>query len=197
MRKAMAVLVIVLLAAFVTDGILAAEPQTQKGSKFVYYGFSGLSNLGIDGSYIGGGTFFKDDLGVYLALSMALKNTDPGSGEEVSDNTFGFNLGLEWFVWKKGAVGFNLIPYLTYNNRSEDASDDLGSYTLKQNKIGVGLGLGVEWWATESISLFGGASVGFKSTSGTREYASSEVEYSTTEIGFVDPSSSLGISFWF
>lgn len=192
-------LVVMLLLIFCLAGLLqAAEPQTAKGSKFVYYGFSGLSELGIKGSSIGGGFFFKDDWMVWASTGMSFKNEDPGGGAaEVGTNSLHVNLGIEYYILKKGDVAFTLSPTLMFRTGSSDLTGDLGAYSKKETGFGIGLGLSAEWFASESISLFGGATVGYKTLSGTNELPSGDIDYSGSTLGFLDSGSSLGICFYF
>lgn len=198
MKRLIYVTTMFIMIMMVAVVLQAAEPQTKPGTKFLYYGFSGLDNLGIKGSFVGGGYFFKQDVAVFGDVSFGFKNTDPGEGgEELGDDAIELALGVEWFAMKKGAVGLYLGPQLIYSRSSSDAAGANGLFTTTENTVGLALSISAEWWVTEEISFWGGTHVGFTSMSGSREHGTAKTEYSATRIGFLDDTAKIGIGFYF
>lgn len=198
MKRNLVLVTMLLVIMMVTVVAQSAEPQTKPGSKFLYYGFSGLDNIGISGSYIGGGYFFKQDVAVFGDVSFGFKNTDPGDGgDELGDDTINLDLGVEWFAMKKGSVGLYLGPQLTFSRTSADAAGANGLITTTENTVGFALSISAEWWVTDVISFWGGTHVGYTSMSGSREHGTVKTEYSATRLGFLDDAAKIGIGFYF
>jgi len=198
MKKALAFIAATLLMLLIVRSLQAAEPQIKAGSKAVFYSFTGLSQVGIDGSSIGGEYFFVDKMAVFTSLSFLFKNTDPDDRQkETSDDLFGVGGGFMWYAFQKGSVSFYFGPQVYYENRRDDVNDGDVSYQQTEISVDVGCSLSVEWWATESISFWGGTFVGFRSTNGTRDFGATKSDYTSTAFGFIDPGSRIGIGFYF
>ena len=197
MKRISTAVLIVLLVLFTANLLQAAEPQTQKGSQHVYYTMSGLSNLGIDGSFIGYGKFIKDRLAVFADLSFALKSEKPGDDlPDEKNNGYNVRFGLEYYLMQKGSVAFSLVPLVGLGGSSRE-NVEYADYKVSENTLSVGCVLAVEWWVTREISLWGGAYVGYENTSGTKDYTSAKTDYTITRLGFLSSGPSLGIDFYF
>jgi hypothetical protein len=199
MKKTLITVLLIIITVFSVDSLIAAEPQTHQGSKSVYFGFSGLSNLGIDGSYIGCSYLFADRLGVFSDINFGFKNTSPGSNQtDLKDNSFGMSAGIIWYVMQKGPIAFYFGPQISVNTHYADMNDNGITYKLNETTYDAACSISVEWWAFENISFFGGVYVGYEYLSGTKDYGyNNKVDYSTRNIGFISKSSSLGVSFYF
>jgi hypothetical protein len=158
----------------------------------------GLSELGIDGSYIWAGKFIKNDLALFAGTGFSFKSSDPGGGaKESKDNLFDVNAGLEYFILKKGAVGFHLAPQIEFSSSKRDVGEDGAPYTLKETKLALAVGFGTEWWIADRISFLGGAIVGYKQLNGTRTEGGVESDYSSNTFGFLQDQATLAITFYF
>lgn len=197
MKQISMLILMIFLVLFAANLLMAAEPQTQKGSQHVYYTLNGLSNLGIDGSFIGYGKFIKDRLAVCADLGFALKSEQPGGDlPDEKNNSYNVRLGLEYYLMQKGSVSFSLVPMLGLGGSSKE-NIEYADYKVSENTLQVGCTLAVEWWVCKEISLWGGAYVGYESTSGTKDYNSSKIDYTMTRLGFLNSGPSLGIDFYF
>lgn len=190
-----ATVMIFLLAA---AALQAAEPQTQKGGTFIGYGFSGLSELGVDGSTIIAGRYIKDDLALWAATSFGFKKNDSGDDQsEMKDNSFYINAGAVYQAMEKGAISFRVNPQFQIEATSGDRTGEEGAYTVDSSVIGLGLGLAVEFWASKSISFVGGSVLGYSHGTTTMDYGDREVKTTTSEIGLFPTDNLLAVYFHF
>ena len=198
MKRMIDWLTAVLILFLASAALQAAEPQTQKGGTFVGYGFSGLSELGVDGSTIIAGRYIKNNLAVWAATSFGFKKSDTGDeGSEIKDNSFYINAGAIYQAMKKGSISFRLNPQFQIETTSGDRTGDEGAYTVDSSVIGLGLGLAVEFWASKNISFVGGSVLGYSHGTTTMDYGDREAKTTTSEIGLFPTDNLLAVYFHF
>ena len=72
MKKKFIILIVLLSMVILTLPLTAGKPQTAAGSKSVFFGFNGLSNLSVEDSWIGFQYLFADKMGLWGSISLTM-----------------------------------------------------------------------------------------------------------------------------
>lgn len=180
-----------------TVGAFSAVPQTQQGSKCMYYGFSGLSNLSVDDSYLGGTYFFADRLGVWAEIGFNFQTDKPvKTGDEFKTSKLGFDIGLTYYLFQKGPIGIAIGPEFGFFSTSKDTINT--DTKIKTSEFFAGIGIAAEWWVCDNISLSVTSFIGFDSYKTTKEYKSESTEATDSKIGILgSQNGKVYINFYF
>lgn len=199
MNKTMALLLIAILLLTGSATLLAGgKPQLQAGTKSVFYGFEGLSNMGIDGSSIGGMYFIKDRIAPFVGIGFGHKKDKPGDDQpEETINKLDIGAGVCWYAMQKGSTAFYLAPQIWYGSESSETSVMDSPVKSSKGILQLACSISVEWWATESISFWGGVTIGYEHSKETDENGAREIERTSSTIGFIDTAPGIGIGFYF
>jgi len=193
--KKLSILILVFLFNIGTMNIFAAEPQTQKGSKALFFVLNGLSDLSVNNSSIGFQYLFQDKLGFLVELGFNSKNFKPyENAEEEKYNTYGVAAGLIYYAYQKGPVAFYLSPELGFSYGSQEKNNTKVTYTSFYGGISVA----AEWWAFENVSFGATSFIGFQTEKEKNEAGSVSTEATTNSFGILgSQSANLFINFYF
>lgn len=178
----------------------AAEPQTQQGSKGLFFGFNGLSELSVNNTRLGGFYYLGSDMFLWADVGFNIINQKPyKTGDEYASNNIGFEVGLDYLVFKKGSVGLFIGPDIGFTtSSSESEGTRSATKTTKSNSFYAGIGIGAEWWFTDNISIHPYTFIGFESIKTTDEDGSTKIESTSSYFGIQgSQAANLYIMFYF
>ncbi len=189
-------LVLVFVVFFATSTLFAAEPQTKAGSKSLYFGLNGLSNLGVDNSVLGGQYLFQDDMGIWLELGFNSSNYKPDEkATEQKLSSFGLDVGFIYYAFQKGPVAMYFSPQLGF---SSGTNENGANNKVTTSSFTGGVSLGAEWWAFENVSLSASVLIGYSNSTVKTEISSGSTEETTNNFGILGSSNSrFLLSFYF
>lgn len=175
----------------------AGTPQTQQGSKAMFFGFNGLSELSVNNSYLGGQYLFADRMGIWAKIGFGFQTSKENeTAKDVKNNTVAFDIGLMYYAFQKGPVAMFLSPGFGYS--TETAEDENTKYKKTSNIFDGGVEIGVEWWAFENVSFGACTYLCFESTQTTTETNGVETEATETNFGILgSKTGSLWVTFYF
>lgn len=173
----------------------AAEPQTKQGSKALFFGLNGLSEIGFDNSVIGAQYVFQDNMAIWADLGFKSKTEKPSeNAQETTHSMVEISAGFLNYIFQKGPVAMYYSPQLGV----AFGSDEQGSAKTSTNEFSVGVSLGAEWWMFDGISLTATTFIGYNTLKTTNESGSNKVEATTNSFGILgDTKSKFLISFYF
>lgn len=195
--KKSAALLFVFVVLFATMNLSAAEPQTKEGSMNLFFGLNGLSDLGVDNSYLGFQYLFQDNMGGWASIGFNSKNYKPSeNAEEEKYTKIFFDIGFIYYAFQKGPVAMWISPEVGLGI----GTDDISSSKITDKSFWGGVDLGVEWWAFENISLSASVFIGYENQTVKTEYKNSplpEVEETTNTFGIIGDEGKFTVSFYF
>jgi len=194
--KKLVALLFVFVVIFATTNLFAAEPQTKQGSKSLFFGLNGLSDLGVDNSYLGAQYLFQDDMGVWVSIGFNSKNYKPSENADEDKYTkFDFDIGFIYYAFQKGPVAMWISPEIGLGIGTNENT----SSKITDNGFWAGVDLGVEWWAFDNVSLSASVFLGYKNQTLKTEnkIPSSETKATTNTFGIIGDEGKFTVSFYF
>jgi len=190
-------LVLAIVVLFATNALSAAEPQTKEGCKSLFFGLNGLSNLGVDNSYLGFQYLFQDGMGGWASIGFNSKNYKPNeNAEEEKYTKIYFDIAFIYYAFQKGPVAMWISPEVGIGI----GTDDISLSKITDKSFWGGVDLGVEWWAFENISLSASVFIGYENQTVKTEYKNSslpEDEETTNTFGIIGDEGKFTVSFYF
>jgi len=188
-------LVLVFVVFFTTSTLFSAEPQTKAGSKSLYFGLNGLSDLGVDNSVLGGQYLFQDNMGIWLELGFNSSNNKPyENATEQKYSSVGVDVGFIYYAFQKGPIAVYFSPQLGFAS----GTDDNGTTKITTSSFTGGISLGAEWWAFENVSLSASVLLGYSNSKVKTEAGSNSTEATTNNFGILGSTNSkFLVSFYF
>mgnify|MGYP000935039327 CR=1 FL=1 len=199
MKKSINLVLTIIAFLAIVGTLTAAEPQTKAGSKSIFWGLNGLSDLSVNNSFLGIQYLFADKMGVWGQLNLSMISEKPNSDADgVSTNNIGLSAGFIYYVFQKGPVGLYLSPQVGFYSNSEEDKDASTTHKDSESILYLGVSIGAEWWFTDNVSLIATSLIGFGSTTTTVERGSSKTESTSTVIGIIPQASAkFEICFYF
>ncbi len=213
MKKMLALVLILAMAAGFAQAADNAKPVQKAGSVALMFDLGGLANLAA-GSYQGGvgaKYYIANGFAARLAIGAGLSSTTtkyPGatvpatalSESKETNNTFTIAPGIQYNVATSNAVVGYLGAQVAFSTTSHERTGNASgfnagftkdnSYNESHTSFGVAGFVGVEWFPWDNIAFSGEYRIGFATTSGK-----SESKTATTSVSTDDPSStSFGTS---
>ena len=199
MKNLISKVFIVTFTVLFAVSLYAAEPQTKAGSKSMYWGLNGLSELSFDNSSLGIQYLFADKMGIWVDLDLSMisdKATSDADG--ISTSNFGLSAGFIYYLFQKGPVALYGSPQVGFSTSSVENKDAATTHIDSKTKLHLGVSVGVEWWFTDNVSLTVTTLLGFVSETNKVERGSSTSEATTSTIGIMpNGSGKFLISFYF
>ncbi len=175
-----------LAVVFVLFSVLAASAATTAGSNELIFGFSGLSNLGLNGYQGGIGMrhYLSDNVAIRPGLNFGLntskvKATTPNTTDnKTSVMNFGVNAVLEQHLGDMKTVSPYLgvgagIGFSSNKNEPSRATSPANGTVLKTTVKGTNLDVfgvaGFQWFFVENVSLGGEYQFGLTYAKGKTE----------------------------
>ena len=200
MKKKFIILIVLLSMVILTLPLTAGKPQTAAGSKSVFFGFNGLSNLSVEDSWIGFQYLFADKMGLWGSISLTMLTEKPSQATNDNiKNDFEFDVGFIYYLFEKGPVACWVSPSIGLGfGSTEFEEEDMPLTKISSNLFYAGVSIGAEWFFTDNVSISADTFLGFQQTGRTTEIQNFKTEYSKTEFGFITGAgASLVLLFYF
>jgi hypothetical protein len=198
--KKLVLVSLLLMTAFLTyQTVEAAEPSTQAGSKSLYFGLNGLSELSVDASTLGVQYLFVKRMGIWTEINLSLK-TSSNQGTDVKTQGAGIGVGFIVYPIQKGPVALYATPMLGFNYLYSDATGSQSYSNVTTNSLYIGIGIGAEWWFYDGMSLSVSTFLGYDRASSTYENNSNKTSWDGLDenIGFTSSNQTkFLLSFYF
>jgi hypothetical protein len=177
-------LILVLCVVFAsTQALQAGEPQTKEGTKALFWGFNGLSDLSIDNSNIGFLYNISDGVGLWGALGLRIGSTKSNDNDHLSTTGIEFAVGAKLNIFQTEPVAMFISPMISIGTTSREDKSRTNTYIDSEMTLGVGAAIGAEWWFANNVSFSASTFLGFVTETITEERGDNKDEYTMTGIG--------------
>ncbi|MBS3999207.1 MAG: hypothetical protein KGZ71_01850 [Desulfobulbaceae bacterium] len=177
-------LILVLCVVFAsTQALQAGEPQTKEGTKALFWGFNGLSDLSIDNSTIGFLYNISDGVGLWGALGLNIGSSKIDDNDHLSTTGVDFAVGAKLNMFQTEPVAMFISPMVTIGTSSTEDKSASSTFIDSEMTLGIGAAIGAEWWFANNVSFSASTFLGFVTETMTEERGENKDEHTKTNIG--------------
>lgn len=198
--RLLAVTMLVCIPVFMLQ---AGQPQVQKGSKSVYFGFNGLADMKMDNAYFQAQYLFADRKGITAGFHLGGTKTDLGNNiKPTKTSDFTFDVEYIYYAWADGPVTIYCGPGIGFTTAKNEYPASPTKALMKENTNGISVFgfIGVEWWAWDNVTISISTLFGYQSLKSTVKSDDTGTKTTTTTSTWGNLSSgstSVGVGFYF